>query len=104
MRARAKNYRNLWNPGQRKFWPRRVDGTWLDAPHDSWRYQDYTEQSPETAVWGVPYDVAGVAELVGGKTTLEAMLDEYFDRIYYRKDGGEMTHHENEPTQHIPEG
>ena len=100
-RARAKNYRNLWNPGRRKFWPRRADGTWLDAPHDSWRYQDYTEQSPETAVWGVPYDVAGIAELVGGKTTLEAMLDEYFDTIYYNKNGGEMTHHENEPTHHI---
>ena len=84
------------------FWPRNADGSWVARPRLHWKVSDYTEQSPETAVWGVPYDVAGVAALVGGPAALEAMLDDYFDRIYYRKDGGEMTHHENEPTHHIP--
>lgn len=101
-RARSRNYRNLWNAERRMFWPRKADGSWVARPRLHWKVSDYTEQSPETAVWGVPYDVAGVAALVGGQATLEAMLDDYFGRIYYNKNGGEMTHHENEPTHHIP--
>ena len=100
-RKRAKNYRNLWNAARGKFWPRKADGTWVDRPRVHWNHTDYTEQSPETAVWGVPYDVEGVAELVGGRERMVSMLDEYFGRIYYNKNGGEMTHHENEPTHHI---
>ena len=101
-RARSRNYRNLWNAERRMFWPRNADGSWVARPRLHWKVSDYTEQSPETAVWGVPYDIAGVAALVGGPAALEAMLDDYFGRIYYNKNGGEMTHHENEPTHHIP--
>lgn len=99
-RERSKNYRNLWNPEKRKFWPRKSNGQWVDKPRLHWKHSDYTEQSPDTAVWGVPYDVEGVAELVGGKARMEEMLDEYFAKTYYNKAGGTMTHHENEPTHH----
>lgn len=99
-RKRSRNYRNLWNPEKRKFWPRNADGSWKDKP-GPWTHPDYTEQSPETAVWGVPYDVPGVVELVGGKVNYEKMLDDYFATKFFtgRKDG--LTCHENEPTHHI---
>ena len=100
-RKRSKNYRNLWNAAEGKFWPRKADGSWSKKPRVHWNHTDYTEQSPETAVWGVPYDVEGVAELVGGRDRMVSMLDEYFAKVYYNKNGGEMTHHENEPTHHI---
>ena len=100
-RKRSKNYRNLWNAAEGKFWPRKAVGSWSKKPRVHWNHTDYTEQSPETAVWGVPYDVEGVAELVGGRDRMVSMLDEYFAKVYYNKNGGEMTHHENEPTHHI---
>ena len=62
-RARSRNYRNLWNAEKRMFWPRNADGSWVARPRLHWKVSDYTEQLPETAVWGVPYDVAGVAAL-----------------------------------------
>lgn len=99
-RKRARNYRNLWNAEKRKFWPRNADGSWKQKP-GPWAHPDYTEQTPDTAVWGVPYDIPGVIDLVGGKATYEKMLDDYFATKFFtgRSDG--LTCHENEPTHHI---
>ena len=100
-RKRAKNYRNLWNAAEGKFWPRKVDGDWVKKPRVHWSHTDYTEQSPDTAVWGVPYDIPGVVDLVGGKTNYEKSLDDYFATKFFtgRTDG--LSCHENEPTHHI---
>ena len=100
-RRRAKNYINLWNLPHKMFWPRNSDGSWKVVPKYHWSDGDYTEQSAETAVWGVPYDVAGVVELMGGVTAFETSLDSYFERHFFdgRADG--LTCHENETTHHI---
>lgn len=56
---RSFSYRNLWNSEQSLFLPRSTDGSWMDPTNG----RHYTECSPYTALWCVPYDVDGVAEL-----------------------------------------
>lgn len=99
-RSRARNYRNLWHSEKRMFWPRNANGTWKATPRYHWSDGDYTEQSAETAVWGVPYDVPGLIELMGGAATFETALDNYFVKHFFggRLDG--LTCHENETTHH----
>lgn len=103
-RERMCNYTNLWNVSRQQFWPRNKDGTWVEKIHRGWNREignDYTEQSPETAVWGIPYDVPGLVSLCGGLAAFERKLDDYFERSFWngRKDG--LSCHENETTHHI---
>ena len=101
-RARSKNYTNLWNAAKGTFWPRRADGAWqATASSELWPWPDYTEQSSKTAVWGIPYDVPGLARLVGGEAELERRLDAYFGNYFYGVDGRTFSHHDNEPTHHV---
>lgn len=100
-RKRSKNYRNLWNAQCGMFLPRRRDGGWKFTPARHWQDADYTEQTPETAIWGVPFDIGGLEELMGGRAVFVRRLDEYFATHFYgRKDG--LSCHENETTHHIP--
>ena len=100
-RARSKNYTNLWNAAKGTFWPRQADGTWQATATAELSHPDYTEQSAKTAVWGVPYDVPGLARLVGGEDELERRLDAYFGNYFYGVDGRTFSHHDNEPTHHV---
>ena len=100
-RRRSKNYRNLWNQEREQFLPRFADGGWKLAPKYHWHDGDYTEQSAQTAVWNVPYDVEGLAGLMGGLGAFECKLDGYFANTFFggRSDG--LSCHENETTHHI---
>ena len=96
-RNRSKNYRNLWNPDSALFLPRASDGTWMDpysGPH-------YTECSPQTALWCVPYDVEGLAELMGGNEIFEERLDDYFENVFFKPERGNRSIHGNEPSHHV---
>lgn len=96
-RARSKNYRNLWNDEEKLFLPRELDGKWVLNP-GSW---DYTECTPQTALWAVPYDVDGLVELIGSREEFEHRLDLYFDSIFWNHDGTSRTFHGNEPSHHL---
>lgn len=96
-RCRSKNYRNLWNADSCLFLPRAVDGSWM-APDSG---SHYTECSPLTALWCVPYDVEGLAELMGGYNEMEARLDDYFDNIFFKPERGNRSIHGNEPSHHV---
>ena len=96
-RNRSKNYRNLWNTDSSLFLPRASDGTWMDpysGPH-------YTECSPQTALWCVPYDVEGLAELMGGNDIFEERLDDYFENVFFKPERGNRSIHGNEPSHHV---
>lgn len=96
-RKRSQNYRNLWNPDSALFLPRASDGTWMDpdsGPH-------YTECSPLTALWCVPYDVEGLAQLMGGNDIFEERLDDYFENVFFKPERGNRSIHGNEPSHHV---
>ena len=96
-RKRSRNYRNLWNADSALFLPRASDGTWMDpysGPH-------YTECSPLTALWCVPYDVDGLAELMGGNDIFEKRLDDYFENVFFKPERGNRSIHGNEPSHHV---
>lgn len=96
-RKRSRNYRNLWNADSSLFLPRASDGTWMhpySGPH-------YTECSPLTALWCVPYDVEGLAELMGGNDIFEERLDDYFENVFFKPERGNRSIHGNEPSHHV---
>ena len=96
-RKRSRNYRNLWNADSSLFLPRASDGTWMhpySGPH-------YTECSPQTALWCVPYDVEGLAELMGGNDIFEERLDDYFENVFFKPERGNRSIHGNEPSHHV---
>jgi len=103
LRSRAKNYRNVWNAERQYFWPRRENGNWKNGLNQDMGRGDYTECSPETAIWEVPYDMPGLMELLGGREKTIARLDNYFMNVFFKAGNprGSMSLHENEPTHHI---
>ena len=100
-RARSKNYTNLWNAAKGTFWPKLANGRWAETAPEGLVHPVYTEQNKWTAAWCVPYDVPGLMALMGGRDEMERRLDGYFDNVFYRAYGGQMSEHQNEPTHHI---
>lgn len=96
-RQRSMNYRNLWNKEAGMFLPRSSDGSWI-AP---WSGPHYTECSPQTAVWAVPYDVEGLSSLMGGNDVMEKRLDAYFDNLFWKGENGNRSIHGNETSHHV---
>jgi len=98
---RNRNYTNLWCAAEGMFLPRRADGTFVSRKDLQPPYHDYCEQQPETAVWAVPHDPEGLAELMGGKAVAIRRLDEFFDTIFFKPDGrGNGSIHGNETSHH----
>ena len=95
-RARSHNYTNLWNAAAKAFCPRRVDGTFGDATDKG----HYCEQTAQTAVWAVPYDVSNLVTLLGGAEEATRRLDDYFDRLFWVPERGNKSIHGNEPSHH----
>jgi predicted alpha-1,2-mannosidase len=89
LRARAGNYRHVWNPEAQFMQARNANGTWAN---DTW---GWTEGDRWVYTFDVMHDVGGLAALFdGGKDGLLARLDEHFD-------GGHNLH-SNEPSHHVP--
>ena len=99
-RARSLNYRNLWCEKERLFLPRRANGDFVPREQLKVPYLDYCEQSPETAVWAVPYDTDGLARLIGGRAEAVRRLDEYFETLFWVPERGNKSIHGNEPSHH----
>ena len=90
--ARARNYRNVYNPALGWVDGRHSDGTWVNG--DPWKFQPYiTEGRPCHYTWYVPHDVAGLIDLMGGNEAFVARLDTLFDSGHYW--------HGNEPSHQI---
>ena len=103
LRARARNYTNIWNAAENCFWPRHENGIWKKGLNHDDGHGDYTECTPDTSVWQIPYDIEGLKKLLGGREAAVKRLDEYFEKHFFNAGDppGSMSLHENEPTHHI---
>lgn len=73
--AVARSWKNLYNPETGWLQSRNPDGTWKPLS------EDFRESSYTNYFWMVPYDLAGLADLIGGKDAALKRLDEHFRRI-----------------------
>jgi len=83
---RAGWWRNLFNPnafnGGGYIQPRNADGTWPKFD-PSVEEEGFVEGSGAQYLWMVPFDPAGLIEMLGGKDKAAARMDRYF----YNPDG-----------------
>ncbi|MBB6635175.1 putative alpha-1,2-mannosidase [Cohnella thailandensis] len=117
-RERAGNYRLLFDPEVGFMRARREDGSWQE-PFDPLAWGGaYCEGGPWQCSWAVPHDIAGLAELIGGREALKAKLDELMTmKPLFAIGGYGMEIHEmsemaavdfgqfalsNQPSMHIP--
>lgn len=115
--GRAMNYKNVFDPETGLMRGRRADGT-FDVPFNPYKWGDaFTEGNAWHYTWSVFHDMAGLAELMGGRKAFSAMLDSVFsappvyDDSYYGVRIHEITEmqvadmgnyaHGNQPAQHI---
>ncbi len=75
-------YKQLWHPEHRLFMPKDENGDWIEINPKSDGgpgYRDYyDENNGWTYAWDVKHDIKGLIELLGGKQSAEARLDQLF--------------------------
>jgi predicted alpha-1,2-mannosidase len=114
--ARARHYRNVFNPASRFMQGRNADGTW-QAPFVPEKWGDaFTEGCSWHYTWCVFHDILGLQDMMGGKEAFASKLDSLFtapplfDFSYYGFQIHEITEmavagmgqyaHGNQPVQH----
>ncbi len=93
LRARAENWRNVFDPALDFARPRNRDGSWME-PFDPTSIVGFTEADSWIYTWHVPQDVCALVEAMGGREAFGAKLDAFFDQGHF--DMG------NEPDFHAP--
>lgn len=91
---RAKNYKNVFDPGVKMMRGKNEDGSWYQPFNADTREPYITEGTPRQYTFYVPQDVPGLANLMGGRLQLEEALDALFAKKEYW--------HGNEPGHQIP--
>ena len=115
---RSQNYRASWDPSTGFFRPHNADGSWAHEPFDPFGWANgYVEGGPWQDTWNVPHDVAGMAQLLGGRQAMADKLDRLLGQPPVFHVGGyggvihEMTEmarahfgqydHGNQPVHHV---
>lgn len=106
--ARARNYRNVFNPATGFMQPRRSDGTFKEPFVPDAYIEDICESNAWQYLWSVQHDVEGLICLLGGEKALEERLDRFFTE---ETDGASLPifstgmigqyAHGNEPSHHV---
>lgn len=101
-RARAANYKNLWDTETRFMRPKKLDDSWLEeingkkqeiikeGKHSYYRYFDplhvgrrpnrhYTESNAWQYIWSVQHDIKGLISLFGSRKAFVDKLDTFFE-------------------------
>ncbi|AJP74371.1 alpha-mannosidase [Sphingomonas hengshuiensis] len=84
LRARSRNYRNLFDAGTGFIRPRLADSSWAEPfdprslGHDTNHWRDFTECNAWQATFLNQHDVYGLIDLFGGDAAFEAKLDALF--------------------------
>ena len=91
----ARSWRNLYNPETGWLQSRNPDGSWKPLT------EDFRESTYKNYFWMVPYDIAGLIEIIGGKAVAEKRLDEFFTRLDAGYNDAWFASG-NEPSFHIP--
>jgi len=72
---RARSWKNLFNPETGWLQSRNSDGSWKPLS------EDFRESTYKNYFWMVPYDIAGLIEIIGGRDKAEERLDNLFRRL-----------------------
>jgi predicted alpha-1,2-mannosidase len=110
--ARARNWRNVFDPKTGFIRARNSDGKFRDPfdPAVAGYYGDYTEGNAWQYTWYVPQDTAGLIRAMGGNKRFVAKLDTLFDSKVDPKSFAAVEDisgligyyaHGNEPSHHI---
>ena len=76
---RAMNYKNVFDPGRKLMRGRNEDGS-FQSPFSPYKWGDaFTEGNSWHYTWSVFQDIAGLADLMGGKKPFVAKLDSIFE-------------------------
>lgn len=67
----ARSWKNLYNPETGWLQSRHPDGSWKPLS------EDFRESTYKNYFWMVPYDIAGLIEIIGGNQKAEVRLDEF---------------------------
>lgn len=73
--GRAQQWKNLYNPETGWLQSRNADGSWKSLGED-WRESTYPNY-----FWMVPFNIAGLIDIIGGPEIAEKRLDELFRRL-----------------------
>lgn len=80
--ARSSNYKNLWNADKQMFLPKDDKGNWIniDPKFDGGPggRDYYDENNGYTYMWQVQQQIPSLIDLMGGKQSFEAKLDQLF--------------------------
>ncbi|MEK7719365.1 MAG: glycoside hydrolase family 92 protein, partial [Bacteroidota bacterium] len=75
---RSQNYKNLYNPETGWIRPKNLDGKWK-APFDPYQVNNgFIEANAAQSTWFVPYDLPGLAKLMGGNEIAIKKLEQCF--------------------------
>lgn len=91
----ARSWKNLYNPETSWLQSRNSDGSWKPLT------DDFRESTYKNYFWMVPYDIAGLVEIIGGNDKAEKRLDEFFTRLDAGYNDAWFASG-NEPSFHIP--
>lgn len=91
----ARSWKNLYNPETGWLQSRNPDGSWKNLS------EDFRESTYKNYFWMVPYDIAGLVEIIGGKEKAEKRLDDFFTRLDAGYNDAWFASG-NEPSFHIP--
>lgn len=91
----ARSWKNLFNPETGWLQSRNPDGLWKPLS------EDFRESTYKNYFWMVPYNIAGLVEIIGGKENAEKRLDEFFTRLDAGYNDAWFASG-NEPSFHIP--
>lgn len=97
---RSAAWTRLWDPQKRLIRPRYASGGWAtdDGPSSD---TGFVEGSEAQYVWGVPYDVGGLVQRMGGTAAARRRLDTFFTEL----NAGASSPYAflgNEPNLHVP--
>ncbi len=79
-RARSGSWRNQWDEARQFFVGRHEDGRFAEYFEDDRWMEYYTEGDAWQYVWYAPHDLAGLAEVMGGRDAMLERLDAFFVR------------------------
>ncbi|WP_436497172.1 GH92 family glycosyl hydrolase [Actinokineospora sp. HUAS TT18] len=105
MADRATWWRNVYNPATGFMQGRNLNGSWVGSFTPSTQ-TGFAQGSAAAYTWMVPHDVAGLASVMGGKSTAAARLDDFFrdaNGNWLVRGGGALKYDPtNEPDIHAP--
>lgn len=101
---KSQAYRNIFDTEKGWFRPRLSNGEWEPWPEDGRLKEWYgcVECNPYQQGWFVPHDVAGMVELMGGKTAVLKDLNAFFANTPSHLLWNSYYNHANEPVHFVP--